>query len=369
MSCPICGYSNFESILSKSSIPIFTNAGDKGKVFNKYPCKLDQCKDCGHVFQPQSDSLRDTLISVYHSDEAQLSTPLGEGNWGKDRVKYSVGRLEGIEQFKNKPVLEVGCGNGYVLNSLKKLGFKTLYGIDSSTETKNLNGISFIKKFITEKTQLKLNFDFIFSFGVYEHVSDINSLTTFCSNHLNDDGMLFIYVPNCYQQLTLGDPGVFTHEHVHCFVPSSIKNHLLKHGYEIVDDKTDEHAIAVYAKKVKRKKDEKHTFELFNHFQNKIDQKLDDIKNILPKGNIIIHGASSALNNILNWLNSDFDFTLVDNDNTKHGKKYFNKKVEPISSIDIKNFNTVIILPVFFSKDIKADYIKRGFKGKFIEMS
>ena len=48
MSCPICGCSNFETILSKPSIPIFTNAGDKGQVFNKYPCKLDQCKKCGH---------------------------------------------------------------------------------------------------------------------------------------------------------------------------------------------------------------------------------------------------------------------------------------------------------------------------------
>jgi SAM-dependent methyltransferase len=369
MSCPICDCSNFETILSKPSIPIFTNAGDKGKVFNKYPCKLDQCKKCGHVFQPQSDSLRDALISVYHSDEAQLSTPLGVGNWGKDRAKYSVGRLENIEQFKNKSVLELGCGNSYVLSSLKKLGFKTLYGIDSSIETKNLNGISFIKKFITEKTQLKINFDFIFSFGVYEHVNDVNSLTTFCSNHLNDDGMIFIYVPNCYQQLKLGDPAVFSHEHVHCFVPNLIKNHLSKHGYEIVDDKTDEHAIAVYAKRVKRKKDEKQIFELFHHFQNKIDQKLQNIKNILHKGNIIIHGACSSLNNILGWIKCEFDFTLVDNDNTKHGKKYFNKKVESLNSIDIKNYNNVIILPAFFSKDIKDDYIKKGFKGKFIEIN
>ena len=59
--------------------------------------------------------------------------------------------------FKDKVVLELGCGNSYVLSSLKKLGFKTLYGIDSSIETKNLNGISFIKKFITEKSKIPEN--------------------------------------------------------------------------------------------------------------------------------------------------------------------------------------------------------------------
>ena len=314
MKCPICNCSDYLSILEKPSVPIFTNAEDKSHTFNKHPCNLVQCKICGHVFQPQSKSLKDKLVDVYHSDEAQLSTPLGVGNWGKERAKFSVSRLKGIDQYKDKSVLEVGCGNSYVLKTLKKIGFKSLYGIDSSIETKKVDGISFIRKFITHKTKLDLNFDLIFSFGVYEHVDDIDNLTTFCSNHLNDDGIIFIYVPNCYQQLILGDPGVFSHEHVHCFVPGSIKNHLLKHGFEIFNDKTDDHAIAVYAKKGNQENYEQQSFELFNNFQNKINQKLKDISDIGSKENIIIHGACSALNNILGWLNHkiDFQFPLFD---------------------------------------------------------
>jgi SAM-dependent methyltransferase len=369
MICSICGSSKIQTILAKLAIPIFTNANDKDLSLNKYPCNLVQCGDCGHVFQPVSKALKNALEEVYNSEHAQLSTPLGVGNWGEDRAHYSVDRLKGIEEYKNKDVLEIGCGNGYVLKLLKNLGFKSLFGIEPSIKTKQLDGISFIKSFITEETKIDLSFDFIFSFGVYEHVDDINSMTSFCSRHLNDGGMVFIYVPNCEHQLALGDFDVFAHEHIQCFVPNSLRRHLMEHGYEIIDDQSDEHAIAVYAKKINKKNIEKYTFEVFNQFESKVDRKLEVVKNIFSTSNVIVHGACNTLNNILGWLDGDFDFTLVDNDNTKHGKKYFNKIVESLSSINVKNYSKVIILPAYFSNDIKADYIKKGFEGEFIVIS
>ena len=108
---------------------------------------------------------------------------------------------------------------------------------------------------------------------------------------------------------------------------------------------------------------------MFNQFESKVDRKLEVVKNILSTSNVIVHGACNTLNNILGWLDGDFDFTLVDNDNTKHGKKYFNKIVESLSSINVKNYSKVIILPAYFSNDIKADYIKKGFEGEFIVIS
>jgi len=367
MKCSICDSSKIQTILAKPAITIFTNGEDKDlSPLTKYPCTLVQCGDCGHVFQPVSSALKTSLEEVYASEHAQLSTPLGVGNWGEDRAHYSVNRLKGIEKYKNKDVLEIGCGNGYLLKLLKNRGFKSLVGIEPSIKTEKLDGISFIKSYITEETKIDLSFDFIFSFGVYEHVDDINMITSFCSRHLNDGGMLFIYVPNCNKQLALGDFDVFAHEHIQCFVPSSVRRHLMEHEYEIIDDQSDEHGIAVYAKKINKKINEKYTFEVFNKYESMVDQKLVIVKNILSKGNVIVHGACNTLNNILGWLDGDFEFTLVDNDNTKHGKKYFNKTVESLSSINIKNYSTVIILPAYFSNDIKADYIKKGFEGEFI---
>ena len=92
---------------------------------------------------------------------------------------------------------------------------------------------------------------------------------------------------------------------------------------------------------------------------------MKEIRNILLNDNLIVHGACNALNNILGWLGGNFNFTLVDNDSTKHGKMLFNKKVQPLSAVDLGVFNTVLIIPTLFIEAIKAGYRKAGFKGQF----
>ncbi len=149
-----------------------------------------------------------------------------------------------------------------------------------------------------------------------------------------------------------------------------IKYHLSKHGYEIVNDQSDDYAIAVYAKKNEEAYDEKYIIESYKQFHNKIDEKLELVKNILcDDEKVIIHGACNSLNNILGWQDDDFDYTLVDNDNTKHGKTFYDKKVKPLSAIDLANYGTVLILPAYYSETIKADYLKKGFRCKFVNIA
>ena len=372
MKCPLCGLSKIETILEKRAIPIFTSANDESKVdFGKHSCILKQCKGCGHVFQPTSKKLINALQKIYDSEFAQISTPLGEGNWGTERAPYLFNKMSDIDKYKTKSVLEIGCGNGYILKSLRNRGFRNLVGIDPSINLKKkTDGILFLREFITNDLKLNTRFDFIFSFGVYEHIDDINSITSFCTNHLNEGGYLFIDVPNCKKGLTFADPALFVHEHIQYFVPNLIKYHLSKHGYEIVNDQSDDYAIAVYAKKNEEAYDEKYIIESYKQFHNKIDEKLELVKNILcDDEKVIIHGACNSLNNILGWQDDDFDYTLVDNDNTKHGKTFYDKKVKPLSAIDLENYGTVLILPAYYSDAIKADYLKKGFRGKFVNIA
>jgi len=371
MTCTLCGFSETETILAKQEIPIFTNADDESKKdFPKHSCILKQCRTCGHVFQPTTKKLRTALENIYHSGHAQITTSPGMGNWGTERAKYLFDKLKGIDKYKTKSVLEVGCGNGYMLNFLRDQGFEDLVGIDPSIKrTKKIDGVQFLNEFISKELKLDTKFEFIFSFGVYEHIDDIDSITNFCTNHLEDDGMLFIYVPNCKKGLTVADPALFAHEHLQYFVPNSIKYHLSKHGYEVIDNQSDDHAIAVYAKKYEGNAHEGYIIESYKQFQTKIDEKLEMVKNILCNNNVLIHGACNSLNNILGWLDGEFDYNLIDNDNTKYGKIFFNKKVESFSTIDLNNFDTVLILPVYFSDEIKTAYIKKGFCGEFVTIA
>ena len=366
-SCPLCGYSKAESILKKRAIPIFTNAPDKFQEdFETYRCDLDQCVKCGHVFQHISENLKIALEKIYKSEHAQITTPLGVGNWGRERAPYLFEKLKRIDKYKkNISVLEIGCGNGYVLKTLKEMGFQNLIGIEPSLKkTERVNGILFIKEFVSKELELHKRFDFIFSIGVYEHIEDIDNITSFSKRYLNPDGELFTFVPNCEKSFVTGDPGIFVHEHLQYFVENSFKYHLSKHGFGVIENQSDHHALAIYAKETKEISNREDVTP-YDSYKKKVDNKLKEISNTLRNGNLIVHGACNALNNILGWLGRDFNFILADNDNTKHGKMFFNKKVQPISAVDLASFDTVLIIPTFFSEPIKAAYRKAGFHGQF----
>lgn len=368
--CPLCGFSMSQTILDKPAIPIFTRAGDESnKEFGVYKCILKQCERCGHVFQPLSKDLKRALELMYKSSEcAQISTPLGVGNWGKERALFLLEKLKMIDKYKTQSVLEIGCGSGYILKILKEMGFQDLVGIEPSIEkTEKINGVLFLKEFVSKELSLNKEFDFIFSYNVYEHIEDIDNMTSFINNHLKVNGEIFIYTPNCHKSLITGDPEVFSHKHAQYFVENSIKYHLSKHEFEVTENLLDDYSIAVYARKKAKNYQNKPFVMRYNDYQKKLDEKLVKVENLLLKNKkTIIHGACNSLHNIIGWLGRDSDFLLVDNDNSKCGKIFFNKKVHDISSVNLEDFDTVLIVPTSFSDAIKSSYMQKGFRGQFV---
>jgi len=367
MSCNLCGKTSVEVILDKPAIPIFTNARDEDKEDNQlYSCYLTQCLNCGHVFQPISKDVREALEAVYRSEYAQLTTPLGTGNWGKEMAVHQLSKLGKIDQYKRKSILEIGCGNGYLLRELSRSGFKDLVGIEPSIQdAQEVENILLLNEFITIDFAIKRKFDFIFSFGVFEHVDQISTLMKFVKKHLSEDGELFIEVPNCLKQLDSGDPAVFCHEHVHCFYNASLCYLLADYGFEIVEDRSDDHSLAIIAKKAKLTKVDLSDPTFFHAFQNTLENNLIRAEEKLNDDKVIVHGACNSLHNILNWSGNKSDFVLVDNDMTKHGKTFFGKKVHSIDSVNLTAFENVFIVPDFFSRAIELDYRTRGFNGQF----
>jgi len=56
---------------------------------------------------------------------------------------------------KSSYILDVGCGNGYILNEFSKHGFENLYGIDPYFSTPKYSHINLIKKdFLNYNTNL-----------------------------------------------------------------------------------------------------------------------------------------------------------------------------------------------------------------------
>lgn len=99
---------------------------------------------------------------------------------------------------KPKAALEIGCGDGFMLNSLKSMGWEVT-GIERTEEVashaRDVFGINVVSKGI-EHLPKKPTFDLIFFFNSLEHMADPLSMVKECTFRLKPNGKLIIMVPN-----------------------------------------------------------------------------------------------------------------------------------------------------------------------------
>ncbi len=101
--------------------------------------------------------------------------------------------------FKNRKVLDVGCGGGFLSEELDKIGLNVI-GVDPSKEsiniarqhavTKNLN-IEYKESFGETLPFEDSVFDMVFCCDVLEHVNDVNKVISEISRVLKTGGLLF----------------------------------------------------------------------------------------------------------------------------------------------------------------------------------
>ncbi len=98
---------------------------------------------------------------------------------------------------KDSKILEIGCGRGYFLDKLDKIGFQDLYGADLANYLEN-------KKYKHQSLDLnieKLNFkndelDVVVAFQVVEHLENYFLIAQETSRTLKKDGMFIFSIPN-----------------------------------------------------------------------------------------------------------------------------------------------------------------------------
>jgi len=107
-----------------------------------------------------------------------------------------------LNKDTNKCILDVGCGNGYLVNYLLSQGYNA-FGTDASAEGITIarqtnNDRFFLQDLSTDKLPVELQdqkFDTIISTEVIEHLYDPEGFINFCKQAISKSGELIISTP------------------------------------------------------------------------------------------------------------------------------------------------------------------------------
>ena len=140
-------------------------------------------------------------------------------------------------RIKKGKLLEIGSGQGYILEIFEKNGFK-VSGIEPSkinvkTINKKLKNGKCKHGFAENEIDHEVEFDLIIMSHVLEHVIDSKKVLEKLKTVLSNDGRLFIEVPNCGSKKYLKE-SIYTQPHIHHFTKESIQKLLGSIEMEIV---------------------------------------------------------------------------------------------------------------------------------------
>lgn len=154
-----------------------------------------QCNDCKHSFL--SPRLLGSAITHYYN---KLNSEYFDTPPSHSRIKEDAKIVEKVKSIKsNGKVLEIGCGNGFLLNLFHSQGYET-YGIEPSPKAadfavKSLN-LKVKNGFLDSKTFPDLKFDIILLMDVIEHLYEPNEMIKLCQEYLSPSGVLIILTGN-----------------------------------------------------------------------------------------------------------------------------------------------------------------------------
>jgi SAM-dependent methyltransferase len=128
-------------------------------------------------------------------------------------------------------LLDFGCGKGFFLLLLKKLGYKDLFGVETSISraryAANLTKIDVSSEYYNGGKIMGHQYDCITMLHVLEHIPNpFEFLPVFINNTLNSGGKLFVEIPNIDSTASRWAGKTWAHFtphfHVNHFTPESL---------------------------------------------------------------------------------------------------------------------------------------------------
>jgi len=216
---------------------------EKFKIYsyinNNKEYKIFKCKNCGLGITSPSPLINENINNFYNNDDYSHrieNIKLWE--------KFTLKSLKILKKYKNYgKLLEVGSNVGIFIKNSINFGYDS-FGIDISN-----NAIEFGKKHFNLYNNLynkniedlindNVKFDIIVYIHTLEHITDLTKELSNIYKLLNNDGVLFVEVPNfnsIWRKL-LGSRwyGFSFEQHLWQFSKKSIKEILNKNNFKII---------------------------------------------------------------------------------------------------------------------------------------
>lgn len=194
---------------------------------------MSRCLNCGFVFMSRipTDAELQAHYGMYAYGNQQYLSPLTIESFNR--------LLDEFEKYrKTNLILDVGCGQGWFLETAKKRGW-IVYGTEFSQQAVKIcteKGI-IMKQGVLDPSQFgELQFDIIYSSEVLEHIN--NPLPELSNMHqlLRKGGLLYLTTPNfnCYLRRKFkADYNIIEYpEHLSYYTPKTLDFVLTKVGFK-----------------------------------------------------------------------------------------------------------------------------------------
>ena len=195
--CPICETNTYSKIVYKEKLPKKReNINFSGrKNPDGYHYEMQRCRNCSLLY---ASSIYDVEFTnqLYNKSNFTYNLEL-EGL--KKTYGNCLTKIENIVQSKEN-FLEIGCGNGFLLEVAIKKGWKNVTGVEPSLEAINHANKSVKSKIIHstfESKNFKNNYyNLIFFAMLIEHVPDINKFLSGVYDILKPGGIVVVISHN-----------------------------------------------------------------------------------------------------------------------------------------------------------------------------
>ena len=174
--CPVCG-------------------SNKKKLFLvKFKQNIFECQKCftGYIeFVPRNFDV------LYNNQEQYLHHQKAYEKTRKYRIeRFGKERLKLLQQFKKKGnLIDIGCGNGWFLESVKDN--YNVHGLEMNSSLAKFTSQKLSIDVFENYTKIKKNFyDIITLFDVIEHVEKPFDYIAYLGKFLKINGMILIFTPN-----------------------------------------------------------------------------------------------------------------------------------------------------------------------------